>query len=170
MNMKFPKMAIGEAWPNDEYCWAVRLRNPLMMALVEERGLVSFHLFCWPESVVREVPPGKLAKAVSRLAEYWGREVEYLDGLPSQWGYSFDARHTPPRWMLLDDEASDWTGILDTTGPHLYHLVEDGPTKLTRIVWDEEFGGDVGKVDVRAAAEYYQKYRELENQLPEEEC
>ena len=162
----FPKYAISNAWPDDPHSWIVRLRNPFLAALVEERGLIGMHLHCWPASVEHAIAPRKLARIIADMAAIWGEEIEHLSGLPSAWSFSFDEKFAPPEFMVIDGaQGTECTGILQPARGILW-MGRDVPSGGISWRWVREFGGEPEfPADIRAVAEYYRRFCELEDQM-----
>lgn len=152
MNIPYPQMAMGEASPGGPV-WVVRLRNPLLLARVADPGDGSLRLDCWPWTD----DPGALERPLARMVRYYRIEVEEGAGAPEDWSHVFRPEFRPPARLILDNERSEWTGILEPEPRRLWHLVETGGQ--TGCVWDDGYGGRVPTSrDARLVGDWYADY------------
>ncbi len=166
MKNSFPKYCIGDSWPGQPV-WIVRMRNPLLLARADERGLTGLHLDCWPASAEAATPPRKFARIIADMAAIWCDEVDELPGLPSNWSYAFAENFAPPEFLVVDGSGgSPFTGILQPTRGILWHVEERGD----QITWVREFGGQPDfQHDLRAVAHYWRAFCAAEDAMPDED-
>ena len=146
----------------------VRTRSPFLLAFVEERGLIGLQLHCWPLAVEKEIPARKLANSLAKMSQYWGREVEHLDGLPKQWGYQFAESFAPPRWLLCDDQETDWTGILHTHFPKILARVAEDESRITPVIEYDSCTGEMPIARIMSEmGDWYAEYCRAEAALPQ---
>src|ERR1039458_6665350 len=118
----FPKYAIGKSHPDDTHTWIIRLRNPLLLARVEQRGAFGMHLHCWPREVEKRIGSHKLARVIGDMAAIWSTEVEHSKWLPNGWSFCFTESFTPPDRLVMTGARSEWIGILETLPRRLYQV------------------------------------------------
>lgn len=172
MALTFPKYAVGEQWPEEGApSFVVRLRNPFVLALAEPRGLFSIHLHAWPD-VRGNTTEAKLDKIMAALARIESVEIEGEDADYTQWSYSFGTLPAIPPFILLDNTASDWTGILRLKSPMSLWRVGDNFASATITQWLESIENFPAQEIARAAREvgdYLAEYIAREDAIPPED-
>lgn len=170
MKTKFPKYAVGSQWPEDEQVWVARLRNPFLLAKVELQGLFSLRLHLWPNGVLEKIPIKKQQQVLQGMAGFYFEEVEeYPDDSGDNISVISHPGIKPPLNLVIDNQKSNWTGILRTRDPICLFTVSDelGYDSLT---WIPAFqAGDKITPDIpRLATAYWCDFCEREDELEDD--
>ena len=157
-----PKLSIASSRPDASDIWVCRARNPFMLALVEQTGLVGVRLHCWPPEARSQTTEIKLAKCINRMADFYFDEVEELGGGIDSFDYVFDDAMTVPRWLVADNSASEWTGIIHTQSPRFIATVDDDGITVSQWIDDPSIDAPTMAKIISETGDWYAEFTQNE--------
>jgi len=114
--------------------------------------------------------PEKFHFCLASIARYWAASTD----LPLPEYLAIPDPTPPPECLLLEDTASEWTGILQPLAPRLWQVTDYQPTRrgdgrpgAVEITYLPSWGGPPPEFpsDTRATAAFFRRYTEHENKL-----
>ena len=134
--MKLPKACLVHDAP-DSLWGIVRLRNPVILAEFEclnpDGGVLGFFRpYIWPPDVMALTTPKKFHDCLSAL---WRMFDDYEGNHNSVEMYRIDLTRELPRYLVLDNDDSDFTGVLDTQDGVLWSVDETCRALTAVLEW-----------------------------------
>lgn len=134
--MILPKHALLYDAP--DRLWGVgRLRNPVVLmhlrTLPGASAVRHAEVILWPPDWEALTTPKKTAKIIDAL---WGYlDLTDADDHDSYGQEQVDLGQALPRWLLVDDEDADFTGLLDTERAVLWSVDDTGSSLTACLEW-----------------------------------
>lgn len=136
--MKLPKYTIAQTTP--AHAWGcARLRTPFMLAeftpVTEQPGLIDtvFQTTVWPLDIRDRTTPAKIERSLDQMWSVFVADAD-LHWADRVVGYHLAHEVPLPRYLVLDDDESDFTGVLDTRDRCLW-IADDTLRGLELLDW-----------------------------------
>ena len=124
--MKLPKLALAQTAP-DQSWGVVRLRSPVILAefacINPHAGVFGvYQPYVWPPDVKALTTEQKFHESLTRMWYFFADETGDADEVSM---YEIDLARPLPRYLVLDNDSSDFTGVLDTQDGVLWRVSGD---------------------------------------------
>lgn len=172
MKTKLPKTCFATRTPDDSF-GVVRLRNPVIIAefrQLNEGGMIAtIKPFIWPPDVFAQTTENKFHSILTAMWRFFEEETDCMADLQM---YEIAIDYQPPRWLVLDNDESDFTGVLDTERGILWSVGEN-IAELTAILDWQMHPAHPPKMEFPAATReadvFWREYNRQQKELAAEE-
>lgn len=166
-----PKYCIACTQP--DAIWGIaRLRTPCIIvefARINIGGIIGdYQPLVWPPDAIEQTTLNKFNNIMTKMWRILENENQGCDEVRM---YQFDLTRPLPQFLVLDNEGSDFTGVLDTQRGLLWVVDETG----YGLKCDMDFKMHPHSppkhefpLDAREASEFYRAFLELQKQLEDE--